>query len=45
MSEAIENQDMNEWLIQQANRLSGREKWVLEMRFGMPDGDPKTLCP
>ncbi len=27
---------------QQLNRLSGREKWVLEMRFGMPDGDRKT---
>ncbi|MCC5467784.1 sigma factor-like helix-turn-helix DNA-binding protein [Pelosinus baikalensis] len=26
----------------QINRLSSREKWVLEMRFGMPNGNRKT---
>ena len=38
MAEAVENQCENERLGKQLNRLSGREKWVLEMRFGMPDG-------
>lgn len=42
VAEAVENQCENERLNKQLNRLSGREKWVLEMRFGMPDGERKT---
>ena len=42
VAEAVENQCENERLCRHLNRLSGREKWVLEMRFGMPDGDRKT---
>lgn len=42
VSEAVESQCENERLTKQINRLSGREKWVLEMRFGMPNGDRKT---
>ncbi len=42
VAEAVENQCENERLSKQINRLSGREKWVLEMRFGILDGDRKT---
>ena len=42
VAEAVENQCENERLCKQLNRLSGREKWVIEMRFGVPDGDRKT---
>lgn len=41
MAEAVENRCEQERLGRQLNKLSGREKWVLEMRFGMPGG-PKT---
>lgn len=40
--EAVENKCEHERLNKQINRLSSREKWVLEMRFGMPDGSRKT---
>ncbi|MBC8015379.1 MAG: hypothetical protein H7X79_06495 [Sporomusaceae bacterium] len=42
VAEMVENKCENERLSKQINRLSGREKWMLEMRFGMPDGDRKT---
>lgn len=42
VAETVENQCECERLNKQINRLSGREKWVLEMRFGMPDGSRKT---
>lgn len=41
VAEAVENRCEQERLGLQLNKLSGREKWVLEMRFGMPGG-PKT---
>lgn len=42
MAEAVESQCEQERLTNQINRLNSREKWVLEMRFGMPDGGKKT---
>ncbi|MPM45564.1 RNA polymerase sigma-28 factor [bioreactor metagenome] len=42
VAEAVENQCECERLTKQISRLSNREKWVLEMRFGMPDGSRKT---
>jgi RNA polymerase sporulation-specific sigma factor len=42
VAEAVENQCEHERLNKQIGRLSSREKWVLEMRFGMPDGSRKT---
>ncbi len=42
VAEAVENQCEHERLSKQISRLSSREKWVLEMRFGMPDGSRKT---
>lgn len=42
VGEAVENQCEQERLSKQINRLSSREKWVLQMRFGMPDGSRKT---
>ena len=42
VAEAVENQCEQERLGRQINRLSNREKWVLEMRFGLPDGSRKT---
>jgi RNA polymerase sporulation-specific sigma factor len=42
VAEAVENQCEQERLNNQISRLSTREKWVLEMRFGMPDGGKKT---
>lgn len=42
VAEAVENQCEHERLNKQISRLSSREKWVLEMRFGMPDGSRKT---
>jgi len=42
VAEAVENQCEHERLNKQIGRLSNREKWVLEMRFGMPDGSRKT---
>ncbi len=42
VAEAVEIQCEQERLTKQISRLSSREKWVLEMRFGMPDGGKKT---
>lgn len=42
VAEAVEIQCEQERLNSQISRLSSREKWVLEMRFGMPDGGKKT---
>ncbi|MDT8901812.1 sigma-70 family RNA polymerase sigma factor [Anaeroselena agilis] len=42
VAEAVEIQCEQERLNKQISRLSNREKWVLEMRFGMPDGGKKT---
>ena len=42
VAEAVEIQCEQERLNSQICRLSSREKWVLEMRFGMPDGGKKT---
>jgi RNA polymerase sporulation-specific sigma factor len=42
VAEAVENQCEQERLGRQLNKLSGREKWVLQMRFGMPGGPKKT---
>ncbi len=42
VAEAVENQCEQERLTKQIGRLSNREKWVLEMRFGWPDGSKKT---
>lgn len=42
VAEAVESQCETERLGRQINRLSNREKWVLEMRFGLPDGSRKT---
>jgi RNA polymerase sporulation-specific sigma factor len=42
VGEAVENQCEQERISKQINRLSTREKWVLQMRFGMPDGSRKT---
>lgn len=40
--EVVESQCDQERLSHQIQHLSSREKWVLEMRFGMPDGQRKT---
>lgn len=42
VAEAVENQCEQERLNKEIHKLSGRERWVLEMRFGMPDGSRKT---
>jgi RNA polymerase sporulation-specific sigma factor len=42
VAEAVEIQCEQERLNCQIRRLSSREKWVLEMRFGMPNGGKKT---
>lgn len=42
VAETVENQCENERLNQQISNLSQREKMVLNMRFGIPDGDRKT---
>lgn len=42
VEETVENQCENERLNQQISTLSQREKLVLNMRFGIPDGDRKT---
>jgi RNA polymerase sporulation-specific sigma factor len=42
VAEAVETQCEQERLGRQISRLSNREKWVLEMRFGLPDGSRKT---
>lgn len=38
VAEAVEKQSECDQLNKQIHRLSGKEMWVLEMRFGMPDG-------
>lgn len=38
VAEAVENKCEQERLGNQISRLNNREKWVLEMRFGLPDG-------
>lgn len=40
--EAVENQCEQERLTKQLGRLNERERWVLEMRFGLPDCNKKT---
>lgn len=42
VAEAVETQCEKDRLTTQINRLNNREKWVLEMRFGMPGGSRKT---
>lgn len=42
VSEAVELQCEQERLTMQVSRLSKREKHVLQMRFGIPDGVRKT---
>lgn len=42
VAETVENQCEYERLRQQLSQLNDREKWVLEKRFGMPDGRRKT---
>ena len=42
VAEAVENQCEQEWLAKEIRKLTGRERWVLEMRFGLPDGIRKT---
>lgn len=42
MAEVVENHCEQERLGQQIQKLTGRERWVLEMRFGMPSGIRKT---
>ena len=42
VAEAVENQCEQEWLAKEIRKLTGRERWVLEMRFGLPDGSRKT---
>lgn len=42
VAETVENQCDQERLSQCVARLNKREKWVLEMRFGLPDGSRMT---
>lgn len=42
VGEAVENLCEQERLTREIRRLTAREKWVLEMRFGIPDGSRKT---
>ncbi len=42
VGEAVENLCEQERLTREIHRLTAREKWVLEMRFGIPDGSRKT---
>ncbi|WP_425060699.1 RNA polymerase sigma-28 factor [Sporomusa carbonis] len=42
VGEAVENLCEQERLNREIHRLTSREKWVLEMRFGIPDGSRKT---
>ncbi len=42
VAEAVESQCEQEWLTKEIRKLTGRERWVLEMRFGLPDGNRKT---
>jgi RNA polymerase sporulation-specific sigma factor len=38
----VENLCEQERLNKEIHRLTAREKWVLEMRFGIPNGSRKT---
>lgn len=40
--DAVESKCEQERLINQLHRLDDREKWVLEMRFGLPGCNKKT---
>jgi len=42
VGEAVESLCEQERLTREIHRLTAREKWVLEMRFGLPDGRRKT---
>lgn len=42
VEETVENQCENERLNQQISGLNQREKLVLNMRFGIPDGERRT---
>lgn len=42
VAEAVENRCEQERLNRELHKLNGRERWVLEMRFGLPDGGRKT---
>ncbi|MDU2065680.1 MAG: sigma-70 family RNA polymerase sigma factor [Sporomusaceae bacterium] len=42
VADAVETRCEQERLGKEISRLSGREKWVLEMRFGVPGGAKKT---
>ena len=42
VGEAVESLCEQERLNREIHRLTTREKWVLEMRFGLPDGRRKT---
>lgn len=42
VGEAVESLCEQERLTREIRRLTAREKWVLEMRFGIPDGSRKT---
>lgn len=42
VGEAVESLCEQERLTREIHRLTAREKWVLEMRFGIPDGSRKT---
>jgi RNA polymerase sporulation-specific sigma factor len=42
VAEAVETQCEKDRLTKQINRLNNREKWVLEMRFGMPGDRRRT---
>lgn len=42
VGETVENLCEQERLNREIHRLTVREKWVLEMRFGIPNGSRKT---
>ena len=42
VGETVENLCEQERLNREIRRLTAREKWVLEMRFGIPHGSRKT---
>ena len=42
VAEIVENQCEQERLGTEIRKLTGRERWVLEMRYGLPDGSRKT---
>lgn len=42
VGETVESLCEQERLNKEIHRLTAREKWVLEMRFGIPNGSRKT---